>query len=59
MPADTTKLQRVYVMAPPTSAAAEDRLTDIEIWVEDTVSGERVFKETVFNGKGAIDTGAD
>jgi cytochrome c oxidase accessory protein FixG len=51
VPADSTKLQRVYVMAPPDSAAASRAVTDLQIWVEDTISGERAVKDTVFNGK--------
>lgn len=52
VPADSTKLQRVYVMAPQNSTAANSAVTDLEIWVEDTVSGERAVKDTVFNGRG-------
>ncbi|MEV8466203.1 cytochrome c oxidase accessory protein CcoG [Fluviibacterium sp. DFM31] len=51
VPADSTKLQRVYIMAPPDSPAASRAVTDVNIWVEDTVSGERAGKDTVFNGK--------
>ncbi|MCA8884066.1 MAG: cytochrome c oxidase accessory protein CcoG [Rhodobacteraceae bacterium] len=51
VPADSTKLQRVYIMAAPGSAAATSAVTDVRIWVEDTVSKERAGKDTVFNGK--------
>lgn len=54
VPADTTQLARVYIFAPQDSDAAEARLTELYLWVEDTVSGDRVFKKTVFNGQGAI-----
>jgi cytochrome c oxidase accessory protein FixG len=51
VPADSTKLQRVYVMAPPDSPAANRAVTDLTIWVQDTVSDERASKDTVFNGR--------
>jgi len=51
VPADSTKLQRVYVMAPPDSAAADSAVTDLRIWVEDLVSDERASKDTIFNGR--------
>ena len=53
VPADTTKLQRVYVTAGADTAPALNSSTDFQIWVEDTVSGEKVFKETVFMGRDA------
>ncbi len=49
---DEMKLQRVYVTAPPNSAPAQAESTDIRIWVEDTGSGTRDYKDTVFNGRG-------
>lgn len=52
VPADATKLQRVYVIAPPRSQPAGASLTDFRFWVEDNTNGERVFKDTVFSGKG-------
>jgi cytochrome c oxidase accessory protein FixG len=51
VPADEMKLQRVYVLAPPNSAAAKSERTDFRIWVEDTTNADRVYKDTVFNGK--------
>ncbi len=51
VPADSTKLQRVYIMAEPNSPAASRAVTDVRIWVEDEVSGERASKDTVFNGR--------
>jgi polyferredoxin len=51
VPADSTYLQRVYVLAPKGSAPAENDVTDLRIWVEDLSSGERAYKDTVFNGK--------
>lgn len=48
--ADETKTQRVYVVAgPDTPMAVEDR-SAITIWVEDTVTGDRVSAEAAFNG---------
>ncbi|SMX45061.1 cytochrome c oxidase accessory protein CcoG [Actibacterium lipolyticum] len=52
VPADTSKLQRVYVIAPNGSAPALDERTEVRIWVEDTSNGDRASAETVFNGKG-------
>ena len=49
---DEMRLQRVYVTAPQNSAPARAESTDIRIWVEDTGSGTRDFKDTVFNGRG-------
>jgi len=51
VPADSTYLQRVYVLAPKGSAPATNEVTDLRIWVEDLSSGERAYKDTVFNGK--------
>lgn len=53
VPADATHLQRVYVVAPKGSAAAQGELSDLRFWVEDTMSAERVHKDTVFHGKGS------
>ncbi|PSL22244.1 cytochrome c oxidase accessory protein FixG [Shimia abyssi] len=52
VPADATKLQRVYVIAPNGSNPAEGALSDVRVWVEDASNGDRVYKDTVFNGKG-------
>ncbi|MCA8881950.1 MAG: cytochrome c oxidase accessory protein CcoG [Rhodobacteraceae bacterium] len=51
VPANSTKLARVYVMADPQSQAAHRAVTPGWIWVEDTVSHERAGEKTVFNGK--------
>ncbi len=51
VPADEMKLQRVYVLAPPESDAAHSERTDFRMWVEDTTNADRVYKDTVFNGK--------
>ena len=50
VPADTTFLQRVYVVAPSGSRSAASERVDIRLWVEDTTNGERVYKDTIFNG---------
>ena len=49
---DEMKLQRVYVTAPQNSDPAAADRTEIRIWVEDTASGTRDYKDTVFNGRG-------
>jgi cytochrome c oxidase accessory protein FixG len=51
VPANETLLQRVYVVAPAGTAAASTGRTDIRLWVEDIVDGDRVSKDTVFNGR--------
>lgn len=51
VPANSTKLARVYVTAAPKSEAATSAVTRGWIWVEDTVSRERAGEKTVFNGK--------
>ncbi|NVO22283.1 cytochrome c oxidase accessory protein CcoG [Donghicola sp. B5-SW-15] len=51
VPSDSTKLQRVYVIAAPGTDAAEAERTDLYITVEDPKAAEQVTKETVFNGK--------
>ena len=54
VPADTTDLKRVYVLAPAGSAAADADRTDIRFWVTDLNSSnqERVYKDSTFNGTG-------
>ena len=51
VPADTSRLQRVYVIAPPQTAAAAAPRSDLRFWVEDLRSGERAYGDTIFNGK--------
>ena len=53
VPADTTGKQRIYVLAPKGSAAAAAERTEIRFWIEDVASGERVYKDSTFNGTGA------
>lgn len=51
VPADSMLNQRVYVIAPKGSAPADGNLTPFRFWVEDISNGDRVHKDTVFNGK--------
>jgi cytochrome c oxidase accessory protein FixG len=50
---DSTGKQRIYVMAPAGSESASADRTDIRFWIEDLSSGERVSKDSTFNGTGA------
>jgi cytochrome c oxidase accessory protein FixG len=52
VPADETKTQRVYVVAPSGSEAAIEDRTGLRFWIEDLGSSDRVYHDTVFNGKG-------
>ncbi|MGR3662324.1 MAG: cytochrome c oxidase accessory protein CcoG [Paracoccaceae bacterium] len=52
VPADQTLSQRVYVTAPPGSAATIAGLTDFRLWIEDKESEERAYQDTVFSGAG-------
>ena len=52
VPANESLLQRVYLMAPPDSAVAEDPRTDIRIWVTDLTNDDRAYKDTNFTGTG-------
>ena len=51
VPADSTMLQRVYLMAPPSSGPAHSERTEVRLWVEDTSNGERAYQDTIFNGR--------
>ncbi len=55
VPADSTKLQRVYVSARPDSPAATSERTGLRIWVEDIASGDRAYVDTIFNGRESSD----
>jgi len=50
--ADEEKKVRVYVIAPKGSEAATLDRSDLRIWIKDGVTGDRTFKDTVFNGRG-------
>ena len=51
VPADTAKLQKVYIVAPPNSDPAEAERSDVRIWIEDLTNGDRAYKDTIFNGR--------
>ncbi|GGA93872.1 cytochrome c oxidase accessory protein CcoG [Allosediminivita pacifica] len=51
VPANETYLQRVYVLAPPNSAPAQDERTEFRFWVEDLTNGDRAHTDTIFNGR--------
>ncbi len=49
--ADSTLLQRVYVVAARGSDPARAERSEIRFWVEDLVSGERTYQDSIFNGR--------
>ncbi|KAJ54880.1 protein rdxA [Actibacterium mucosum KCTC 23349] len=51
VPADSTKLQRVYVVAPPGTPVAGAERTAFRFWVTDLTNQDRAHTDTVFNGK--------
>jgi cytochrome c oxidase accessory protein FixG len=51
VPADSTQLQRVYVIAPPGSDAADGNLTNFRFWVEDLSTTTRTNQDTTFFGR--------
>ncbi|MDP5362568.1 MAG: cytochrome c oxidase accessory protein CcoG, partial [Paracoccaceae bacterium] len=51
VPANEQLLQRVYVSARPGDPAASIDRVDLRFWVEDLVSGERAYKDAIFNGR--------
>jgi polyferredoxin len=53
VPANETRLQRVYVTAPPGSNAAAGDRTEFRFWVEDIISGERAHNDATFAGTGS------
>jgi cytochrome c oxidase accessory protein FixG len=53
VPANETMLQRVYVSAPRDAPAASADRTALRFWVEDAITGERAFTDTIFNGRAA------
>ena len=52
VPANETLTQRVYVTAAAGSAPAAAHRTDLRLWVTDMETNDRVYHDTVFNGKG-------
>jgi polyferredoxin len=55
VPANQTKLQRVYVSARPQDPAAQRERTEIRFWVEDIANGERAFVDSHFFGRESYD----
>ena len=51
VPANETKVQRVYVIARPGDPAATADRTALRLWIEDLGSTDRVYHDTVFNGR--------
>ncbi|MFN3936592.1 MAG: cytochrome c oxidase accessory protein CcoG [Gemmobacter sp.] len=51
VPADTTHHQRVYVVAPAGTPAASAARTELEFWIEDLASSDRISVATIFNGR--------
>jgi cytochrome c oxidase accessory protein FixG len=53
VPLNSTHLQRVYIIAPAGSAAAETERTDLRLWVEDLSTQTRAYRDTTFFGREA------
>ncbi|MBK5932625.1 cytochrome c oxidase accessory protein FixG [Rhodovulum imhoffii] len=51
VPADSTGLQRVYIVAPAGSEAATSVRSDLRIWLHDQSADLKAYTDTVFNGK--------
>ena len=56
VPANETKTQKLYLVAPAGSAGATSERSNLRIWIEDegtelTPGTDRVHHDTVFNGK--------
>ncbi|WP_108484917.1 cytochrome c oxidase accessory protein CcoG [Oceaniglobus ichthyenteri] len=51
VPAQETLQQRIYITSRPEEPAASRAHTDLRLWVEDVVTGERAGRETTFNGR--------
>ena len=52
VPADETMMQRVYVVAPAGSEAAQADRTELRFWIEDLESTDRINIDSIFNGRG-------
>jgi cytochrome c oxidase accessory protein FixG len=50
VPADQTYLQRVYVIAPKGSEPAQSERTAVRFWIEDTITGDRDYRDSTFFG---------
>jgi hypothetical protein len=53
VPLNSTHLQRVYIIAPAGSAAAQSERTDLRLWVEDLDTESRAYRDTTFFGREA------
>jgi polyferredoxin len=53
VPADTQGQFRVYLTAPPGIAVTEAVATPVRLWASVTGATDRVYSETVFNGRGS------
>ena len=51
-PADVEYKQRLYLVAPKGSIEALADRTTLRIWITDGITGERAYKDAVFNGRG-------
>ena len=51
VPANEMLSQRVYIQAAPGSHAAREERSELRLWVADTAGKDRVFHDTIFNGK--------
>jgi cytochrome c oxidase accessory protein FixG len=51
VPLNSTHLQRVYVIAPAGSDAAQSERTDLRLWVEDLSTTTRAHRDTTFFGR--------
>ena len=51
VPADSTYLQLVYLVAPVGAAPAERASSEVRIWVEALGGGDRAYRDTTFNGR--------
>jgi cytochrome c oxidase accessory protein FixG len=52
VPANSLRLQRVYVVSPAKSKPSTFGLTDIRFWVSDMSNGDRAHRDSTFHGKG-------
>ena len=50
--ADATGTHKVFIVAKKGTSVAKSSLTNVRIWVEDTITGDRTYRDTVFNGSG-------
>ncbi|MFC2981742.1 cytochrome c oxidase accessory protein CcoG [Roseicyclus marinus] len=51
VPLNSTHLQRVYIIAPASSEAAQSERTDLRLWVEDLSTQTRAYRDTTFFGR--------